>query len=134
MLLMTHMRASVETLNRDNDNCTRWMIKQCRKCSCACTPMPCCAAVLTSACFHCRSGLQRSSHYSPCGIFRFSRDQCCPAIHISLRVMGRHGSLCDTHSHTHTPRHTLDKNWIIEVTRWELNPNNEQPNKSVDPR
>ena len=30
--------------------------------------------------------------------------------------------------------HTLDKNWIIEVIRWELNPVNVEPNKMTDKR
>ena len=29
---------------------------------------------------------------------------------------------------------TLEKNWIIEVIRWELNPVNVQSNKIIDPR
>ena len=39
-----------------------------------------------------------------------------------------------TKSYTHTHAHTLEKNWVIEVIRWELNPVNVQSNKIIDPR
>ena len=47
----------------------------------------------------------------------------------SLDAQKKHEEL---HAHTHA--HTLEKNWVIEVIRWELNPVNVQSNKIIDPR
>ena len=42
--------------------------------------------------------------------------------HARTRTHARAHTHARTHAHAHAHAYTLDKNWIIEVIRWELNP------------